>query len=140
MNAENQQIVTLFEEVGMGPDEIAQSEEMDLIAVKTILMQCSSLYRQESKQNKSLEFTVDEAEEMKQILLNRARYSEDEHLQVKCAIFIINDKKGRLDGGRMLGQLGNAVINFNMQMQKVQDARERTLKKAEEVKQLVDVK
>lgn len=130
MSGENQQIITAFEDLGMSPEEIAEDRGFELVFVKSILMQCSSLYRKASKQDSALEFTEREAEEMKGIILNLARYSDDDpHLQFKAASFILNDKKGRLDGGRQLSDRQAPVIQFNIQMQKALAAKERTQQK-----------
>ena len=136
MTTLNKQVVTAFEDLGMSPEEIAQSEDfnMDLLTVKAILMQFSSLYRKESKNDAALQFSDGEAEECKDIILNIARYTEDEHLQFKAASFILNDKKGRLDDGRMLAKMrDNPAILVNIHLTKALQARERTVQKAVEI-------
>lgn len=136
MTAQNQQIVTAYEELGMTPEEIADNPDFgfDLTMIKAILMQSSSLYRKASKGDSRLQFSDTEADEVKGIILSIARYTEDEHLQFKAAKFIYEDKKGRLDQGRALANFNSPIIQFNVHYEKYMAARERTLNKAVELK------
>lgn len=128
MTAANEQIVSAFEDSGMSVDEIAQGLGFDIIAVKAVLMQHSPIYRKQSKKEDALQFTEDEASEMKGIILNIARYEEDDqNLKFKAAKFILEDKKGRLDIGKQMPALNINVLSFNEQMKKALAAEQRTL-------------
>jgi hypothetical protein len=118
----------------MSPEQIAEDCGLDLLSVKAVLLQSSSLYRKESKDNESLQFSEDEATECKKIILNLARYSEDEHLQFRSARYVLDSKTGRLDAGKGLQQVQFNVVNFNQQMQKAIEAAKSTEKKAIDVK------
>ena len=129
MTAANQQIVTAFEDAGLTPEQIAEDLEFDLLAVKAILTQYSTKFRSESKKDDALAFKIDEAEEMKSIILGLARYSDDEHLQFKAAKFVLEDKKGRLDLNTKVPGLQINVVTFNEQMKRALQAEQRTLER-----------
>lgn len=123
------QIRDSFEKLGLTPEQIAHETEYDVMAIKTILLQCSSQYRKLVKKQPALGYTEMEAEEMKIIMLNVARYEEDDqHLKFKAARYIYDDFKGRNDVVKQVQGININVINFNEQMKKALEARERTLK------------
>jgi len=135
MTAANQQIVTAFEELNLTPEQISEAFGFNILAVKSVLSQFSSKFKSAVKSSKNSGFTDDEAEEMYSIILNLARYSDDENLQYKAACRIIDDKKGRLDIVNNQPGLQINVVTFNEQMQKALNAERRTLeiKDVEEV-------
>ena len=129
MTSANEQVITAFEVNGMSPEEIALDLDLDLLAVKAILHQNSSDFRKAAKDDDTLQFKTSEAEEMKAIILNIARYEEDDqHLKFKAAKFVLEDKKGRLDVGKELGHntFNFQINNFKEQMAKALQAAERT--------------
>lgn len=119
MTASNEVIVTAFEKLGLTPDQIADDQGFDIVAVKSILQQNSALYRKQMKTDSSLDFTDGEGEEAKAVLLSLMRYSEDENLRGRLAQYVINDKKGRLDVERAPSGLN---INVNLFQQHLQQA------------------
>lgn len=121
----------------MTPEEISQEFGYELMAVKAALLQCSAPFRKEAKKDAAV-FSDEEAEEMKSILLNLARYSDDENLQFKAAKYIRDDHKGRLDIAKTMPGLNISVIAFNEQMKKAYAAINRGTNK-EGQKALVDV-
>lgn len=128
MTAANEQIVAAFEDSCMSPEDIAQSLGFDLLAVKAVLLQNCPSYRKSAKKDDALQFTENEAEEMKGIILNIARYEEDDQsLKFKAAKFILEDKKGRLDIGKQMNTLNINVLDFNAQLKKAIEAEKRTL-------------
>lgn len=128
MTAANEQIVAAFEDSGMSPEDIATSLGFDILAVKAVLLQNCPSYRKSAKKDDALQFTENEAEEMKGIILNIARYEEDDqNLKFKAAKFILEDKKGRLDIGKQMNTLNINVLDFNEQMKRALEAERRTL-------------
>lgn len=125
MTACNQQIVTAFETLGMTPEEIADDQDLDLASIKSILMQSSSLYRKACKTNDELNFTDDELVRANQVILNIAQYGEDERTRLRAAIYIRDDKKGRLDVVKAMSGLNINVLTFNEHMQQALDAMKR---------------
>lgn len=135
MTAGNQSIVTAFEELGMTPEQIAEQEGYDIVSIKSILMQNSSLYRKACKVEDSLDFTDEEAQMAKSVLVNLARYSEDENLQMRAATFIIQDKKGRLDLKNQMTGMNVNVALFDSQLVRALEA----VARAKEPKRIVNV-
>jgi len=134
MTSANREIVVAFEENGLTPEQIAGEFDYELAAVKGILFSCSSLYRGEAKNDKTYEFTDSEYQDCKDVILSYARHGEENPaLQVKCALFIVQDKKGYLDPRRALPQLNINVLDFNSQMKKAIEAEKRTRAKAIEI-------
>lgn len=122
MTAASQQIVTAFEDVGLTPEAIAAEYEYEVSVVKATLAQYSSKYRSAATKDDDLGFKDDEAKEMQDIILQIARYSEDDNLRFKAARYVRDDKKGRLDLIKQLPGLNISVLAFNAQMQKANEA------------------
>ena len=132
MTAANEQIVSAYEVSGMSIPEIAAELELDELAVKAVLLQNSNVFRKECKKNVELNYNDDEAQEMKAIVLNLARYSEDERLQFRAAQYVLDDKKGRLDNVQMSKNMVNVNVNvmtINSIIQKALAAEQRTIDK-----------
>lgn len=136
-----QEIITMYETLGMTVEQIAADTELEVPSIKAILFQSSSLYRQDAKADDKLQFTETEAEEAKRIILNIARYTGDEHLQFKAARYVLDCKTNRIEAGTQLKHTTFNVISFNEQMQRALAAQRKTEEKAIEIsaaKQLVD--
>lgn len=129
MTAANQQIVTAFEETGMTPEEISQELGYELAAIKSILMQSSSVYRKICRKDEDADtnFTEEEHTMARQVIANAARYSEDENLKFRAACYIRDDKKGRLDTIKANTGLNINVVMFNEQIAKARKAKDRAL-------------
>ncbi|SRR6266404_870275 len=124
MTAGNKQIVTAYEDLGMSIDEIAHTQELEPLSVKAVLMQFSSLFRQDLKKDE-VEFTDEEHQTAKDVIVNTARYSEDERVRLKAAMYIRDDKKGRLDVLKQFSGLNINVFEFNETMRKAIAAKNR---------------
>lgn len=123
------QIKTSFEDLGLTPEQIADETGYDILAIKTILIQCSSQYRKLIKREPAKGYTPDQAEEMQHILLNIARYEdEDLNLKAKVAIYLHEEFKGRNDTVKIVQNFNMTANIFNEQMKKANEARERTLR------------
>jgi len=113
ISASSQSLVTLFEVEGLSPEQIAQCEDVDLMSVKTILMQYSKKYRELMRKGgeevkAQLDYTEDEQRDAKDVLHRIMLQTEDEHLQYKCATYIRDDGKGRKDKVKIKG------LNLNL--------------------------
>jgi hypothetical protein len=126
MTAANQQIVVCFEEQGMTPEEIAADQDLEIGAVKAILIQCSSKYRKEIKNDNGEHFTDEDLIAANQVIANLMRYAEDERLQARCAMYVRDDKKGRLDAVKQMAGLNVNVMVWNEQMKKALAAVQRS--------------
>jgi len=131
-------IVTAFEELKMTPEEIAQTEDLELSAVKASLMQFSKSYKdllngnntEATKEN--LDFRDNELKEANDVILDLMRYSEDDRIRGKLAMYVRDDKKGRLDAKQAFindfnGQMNINVLVFNERLQKAKDAMKRAI-------------
>lgn len=129
MTAVNQQIVEQFETLGMSPEEIAEQEGLDVISVKSALLQNSVVYRKALKNDVdgNLSFTDEEEVMARQVIANIARYADEPGIQLRAAMFIRNDKKGRLDQ-QGLGTLNVNILQFNEQLKKAIEAKKRSVK------------
>lgn len=133
MPPSNTQIVTAFESLGLQPEEIAGEFGYELLAVKSILMQCSSLYRKacgkEPEDESALNFSNDELKMANDVIVTTAQYAEDQNLKLKAAIYIRNDKKGRLEVVKEMPSIKVSVVQFNMDLKKALESKERAKSK-----------
>lgn len=122
MTSELTAIRTAYEQEGMTPEQIADCQELDIVAVKAGLMQCSSKYRKdcgkEDEVEDNLNFNNDQLQRVNEIIVDLALSAEDEHLRFKAASYIRDDKKGRRD--IVKGMAGNNfnVLFINQQLEK----------------------
>ncbi len=138
MTAGNSSIVEAYETLGMSPEEIADTQGFDLLAVKTVLSQFSTLYREslrveakdEISKDPCPEIASNEVEEAYRCLVDTMRYEEDDkHLKFKAATRIIDEKRGRLDKARELQSARVNIVVFNQQLLASRKAKERVLGK-----------
>lgn len=123
----NQQIITAYEVEGMSPEDIATSLDFEVSAVKATLLQFSSKYREDSKHEPNLDFTVDEQLEAKNAMVRLMRSSEDEYLIARLACKIRDDGKGRLDVGSNMRGLNINVVLINERIKQAQEAKQKVL-------------
>lgn len=126
MSTELVQLKVAFEDLGMTPEEIAQDREMDIVAVKAGLMQCSAKYRKacgaESDSEDNLNFDNEQLEQANKVIYDIMLSSEDDHLRFKAATYLRDDKKGRKDVAKQLGGHTFNILQFNEAMGKVRAA------------------
>jgi hypothetical protein len=122
MTAANQQIISAYEDLGMTPDEIAQDQDLDVAAVKSVLIQFSTAFRKDVKKDDALDFTEDQVRRATDVILHLAQYSEDENIRFRAARYIRDDKKGRLDVIKSMTGLNINVLTINEQMKRAIDA------------------
>lgn len=123
----NQQIITAYETEGMSVSDIASALEFDVVAVKATLMQFSSKYREDSKSEPALDFTIDEQLEARNAMVRLMRQSEDEYLVARLACKIRDDGKGRLDIGSNMRGLNINVVLINERIKQAQEAKQKVL-------------
>lgn len=126
MHSEIESIKICFEEEGMSPSQIASDRKLDVAAVKSALMQSSSKYRAMAKSEPEnedlLNFNDNDMILANQVIRDTARFSDSEDLRFKAAVYIRNDKKGRLEVARESGK-GFNIFVFNEQMAKLRERR-----------------
>ena len=119
------QIVAQYETCGLTPEQIAEGEELELGAVKAILFASSAAYREATKTNepgKSADFNEDDNELALRVARRVAQFAEDDSVALKAAMFIRNDKKGRLDARKGLRSLHLNVAVLNEHFRKASEA------------------
>jgi len=147
MAPSNQQIVIAFEELNLQPEEISTEFGYELAAVKSILMQCSSLYRkacgQETAGECKYNYSDEEAVMARDVIVNTARYADDENLKFKAAVHIISDKKGRLDIVKEMPKIHLSINQFNLDLKKAlaskNRGREKVINIPSEVKKVLEL-
>lgn len=125
----NTQVVAAYETSGLTPEEISDSLDLDLLAVKSTLTMESSKYRKATKED----VTDDELDEFFGIVKDLARSSavKVNHPTVtyKAATFLINEKKGRNDPRAALRALqgsGISITFINDRLEGMKQAKART--------------
>ena len=123
MSAELNAIKVAYEEESLTPEFIAEDRGLDVSAVKAALMQSSSKYRKdcgiEDEKSDAINFSKDEQERVKNVILDIALGADDEHLRFKAASFIRDDSKGRRDVVRNMAGNNFNVLFLNQQLAKV---------------------
>ncbi len=100
MNSALSQIQKSYEELGMTVEQICLDQNLDEYAVKSALMQCSSLYRKACRTEPEGECSFNFTEEQQARACQRIfdlTMSDDEHVALKAATFVRDDFKGRKD-------------------------------------------
>ena len=122
------QIKNAFEKEGMTPQQIADDQQLDVVAVKAKLIQISSSYRklclgEGADVEDSLNFTDDELRKVNEIIMQTAMSAEtpdgaiDYKTRLSAAIYVRDDKKGRKEVNRGIqGQTFN-ILNFNQALE-----------------------
>lgn len=116
MSGSQLQIITAYEVSGMTPEQIADDMggDYDVASIKAALMAGSSKYRkdcgQESPDDDALNFSNDDLKAVNDVIMNMAKYAEDPHLQLKAAMYVRDDKKGRKEVIKQIA--GNNTFNL----------------------------
>lgn len=140
-SAQNEQVLTLYEQHGVAEGEIASWLELDTSAVRLFLLSNSAKYRQEhSKKAKSHDddmaagaelvngdFTESDFELAKQTIL-QCLSADRESVRIKAAQLIMDAKKGG-KGLKGLGTLNLTMQNFNMMVTRAKEAKEMAMAK-----------
>jgi len=122
----NQQIVTAYETLDMSAADISQEFDMEELSVKACLMQFSDKYRQATKKMVNNDFNDDELVEANQAIIATMRNTEDEHLRLRAARYIRDDKKGRLDILNGIGKMNVNIVMFNERLLQARQAKEKS--------------
>ena len=135
MSISNQAIVTLYEDNGLTPEQIAEAQQYDVAAVKAVLMAHSVQYRKALRNGEEDGFNNDEELRARQTIAHIAQYAEDDNLRLRASIYIRNDKKGRLDVAKKTNGLN---INITMLNQFIQQASKRVEESKQKVIELTE--
>lgn len=127
MTALHQAIVTAYEVCGLTPSEIALQEDLEVEAVKSVLLQFSAKFRKEGEQpsfqqqsnglvesvDPEPEITSDEYRAMWAAYKEIALYSEVDSVRERALRFALEEKKGR-NKARVKALQDNAVKGNNI--------------------------
>lgn len=119
MSAVLTQLKVAYEQEHMTLEEIAEDQKLDIIAVKSGLMQTSAQYRKdigsETDASKALDFTEDQKAIVNAHLFKLATDAESEKVQAQVCQYLRDDFMGRKDVSRLLKGMGNTfnIVNFN---------------------------
>jgi hypothetical protein len=115
------QIRTAYEVNKMTPSEISDDLGFDEVAIKAKLMQCSSQYRRdcgaEPESEDGLNFTDEQLGRVNDVIFDLAVGGEDEHLRLKAAMYVRDDKKGRKEIVRNIQGNTFNMLTFNEAIQ-----------------------
>ena len=124
-----EQLRVSYEDLGMSLSEIERDfPQFSIESIKAGLTSCSSKYRNDCKSEvktqeqidaESLNFSDDELRLANKTIVELALGSEDDHLRLKAATYIRDDKKGRKEVAALIrSQNTFNIFAFNEQMQK----------------------
>jgi hypothetical protein len=116
------QIIEQYETLGMTVAQISEVEKMPEIVIKTVLEAHSAKYRADVKANLSADFNETDEQLALETIRRVARNSDDDSVALKAAMFMRNDKKGRLDVKKGIVGLKLNVSVINDHIQKAMEA------------------
>lgn len=121
------QIKQQYEEYGRTPDEIAEHESLDVVAVKAKLLQVSKKYRDDIgaivEEENPNDFTNDQLRTANQVIYDNMLLSTlpdgspDYRTRQRAAEYIRDDKKGRKELRNLLQGNQFNILNFNEALQ-----------------------
>jgi hypothetical protein len=122
------QLKQAYEEGGLTPEQIAEHENLDIIAVKAKLMQVSPKYRDDSKGELAKQNNFDESEQelAKKVIIESMLCAErsdgtvDHKTRLDAAKYIRDDAKGRLDNKGIKAPQFN-MLQFNQALINTRD-------------------
>jgi hypothetical protein len=139
MTAVNNQVVQMYEDAQLSPEQIAEDLGYDLVAVKATLLQFSNVYRKlvntaKDEPSEGIENLIsdDELREMVDVVKTVARHSEIDSVRLKAACRLIDEKKGRLNPIREVRGAQMNLIMFNQQLIQNRQARVKVLEREKE--------
>ena len=131
MTNANLQVVNMYENLGLTPEQVAAQLDLDLVSVKSVLLQFSgvykSMYKEAVKEGQGNKYVTEmELEEMYSIVKQVARYDESGATRAKCAMFVIDDARGRRDKAKderdFLKEKNINVVVFNEKLSQTRQA------------------
>jgi len=137
----NAQIVEAYETLQLSPGEIAEQFDYEESAVIAVLAQYSSTYRKAVGTAKETGFTDEQEQAICDVISNIARGYTDADIptQLRAAIYVRNDKRGRLDTIKQMNSLNINMVNFNVDLKKALNAIQKSKEKAAQVTEVASV-
>ena len=117
MNEASTEVIHLYESCGMTVSQIAEECNLEESAVKGLLSNYSTKFKQEASKAEE-EISSSEKQEFVEVIKSLARCAENEQIKMKCAMWLVDERKGRNDAKvKMLSRLasgGNGAVNINI--------------------------
>jgi hypothetical protein len=135
MNSCITQLVVAYENEGMSIEQIAEDQGLELVAVKSALMQSSVKYRRDcgkedsQEEDPTLNFSNQQLRTVNEVIFENATQaclpdgSPDYRTRQRAAEYIRDDKKGRKELRRLMSEMGRNsgntfnILNFNEMIQ-----------------------
>jgi hypothetical protein len=134
----DEQIKIAYEQENMSPEEIASDQGLSPIAVKAKLMQISSKYRKdarnESEDSDTLNFSNEQLEAVNQVIFETALSAEhsdgsiDYKTRLTAAMYVRDDKKGRKEVIRGVSSNTFNILQLNEKLAMANNLTEKMLK------------
>jgi hypothetical protein len=117
------QIRTAYEQ-GMTPAQIAEDQQLELVAVKAKLMQCCKKYRKDMGMEAAIEedglnFTTEELRDANKVIYETMLSAQDSEgnpdykTRLNAAMYLRDDKRGRKEAKQLLQQNQFNIFDFN---------------------------
>lgn len=142
LNALSSSILEAFETLGMSPEDIATTQGLEIVVVKSVLLQYSEKYKLAAKQADNDEMVSKDEVKGYVAAYKMLAYSEDDYLRERVLRNLINvglkvtDGIGENNPRKLLQELGGAgnILALNEALQKAKAAKERIINvKCEEI-------
>ena len=123
-----EQIKTAYEVLNLSPQQIAEDQDLDIVAVKSALIQASSKYRKDcghepEEVDDGLNFTNEDLRHVNAEILQLALGAESEELRGKMCMYVRDDKKGRKEVIKAVqNNTTFNLLNFNEQLREARSA------------------
>jgi hypothetical protein len=142
MTGSTQQIVTSYEDCGLGVDRIVEAfeGEFDEVAVRAVLMQFSAKYRADEQAGQGFKgepgFTRENEEAAIRTINNLLEYSDDEALRGRLAMYVREDRRGRRDAAMTIAKSAGAtnIMQLQIYLNKAAEALKLTEQKSIDIK------
>lgn len=135
MTAANSEIKTMYEDLGMTPEEIADDRGYDVSAVKAILMSCSGVYREVLKtpEGKTQDITEEQFDQINAAYVNLALYSEVDSVRARCLKNLRDEYRGRLKNPNAIKSLNLNIVQLNGQLARSREVKELAAARVQEL-------
>jgi hypothetical protein len=131
--------ITSLYEGGLTIEQIAQDQELEVVSVKAALLQGSEQYRKETagiQAEGGSAFSSSEEELARKTIVELMTCSEVDNVRFRCARYLRDDHKGRLDANK-LGKLNINVALFTETIQRAEHAKEKGRTKCTDIPTVV---
>ena len=133
LTTEQETIKHCYEVLGASPEVIAEDRGLDVVAVKACLMGVSPKYRkdcgQEPIEEDKLNFSDEDLKDVNTIILDTAKFADDPHLRFKAATYVRDDKKGRKEVVKNVGNVTFNLLEFNSSLQKMKQVKQQMMER-----------